>query len=112
MFFVHTVISFFVTSLFFLFSLYLSCEMTSELSKKSGKAALRAKHAASLELWYSVQALSIFKLTLCFQTSGTYTVKFYDGVVQTVKNIHVKAFSKDQVSSVFLLKLMVRLAEL
>ncbi|XP_074699341.1 PHD finger protein 20 isoform X4 [Strix aluco] len=26
---------------------------------------------------------------------GTYTVKFYDGVVQTVKNIHVKAFSKD-----------------
>ncbi|NWX89371.1 PHF20 protein, partial [Nothoprocta pentlandii] len=27
---------------------------------------------------------------------GTYTVKFYDGVVQTVKNIHVKAFSKDQ----------------
>lgn len=87
--------------------------MTSELSKKSGKAALRAKHAASsLELWYSVQALSIFKLTLCFQTSGTYTVKFYDGVVQTVKNIHVKAFSKDQVSSVFLLKLMVRLAEL
>uniref|UniRef100_A0A8C0HPM9 PHD finger protein 20 n=1 Tax=Buteo japonicus TaxID=224669 RepID=A0A8C0HPM9_9AVES len=28
--------------------------------------------------------------------SCTYTVKFYDGVVQTVKNIHVKAFSKDQ----------------
>ncbi|NXE12704.1 PHF20 protein, partial [Lophotis ruficrista] len=27
---------------------------------------------------------------------GTYTVKFYDGVVQTVKNIHVKAFNKDQ----------------
>uniref|UniRef100_A0A6G1RYV1 PHD finger protein 20 n=1 Tax=Hypotaenidia okinawae TaxID=2861861 RepID=A0A6G1RYV1_9GRUI len=27
---------------------------------------------------------------------GTYTVKFYDGVVQTVKNIHVKAFSSDQ----------------
>ncbi|XP_014741708.1 PREDICTED: PHD finger protein 20 isoform X4 [Sturnus vulgaris] len=27
---------------------------------------------------------------------GTYTVKFYDGVVQTVKNIHVKAFSKGQ----------------
>ncbi|KAM4762841.1 PHD finger protein 20 isoform 3-T5 [Cyanocitta cristata] len=27
---------------------------------------------------------------------GTYTVKFYDGVIQTVKNIHVKAFSKDQ----------------
>ncbi|NXL52813.1 PHF20 protein, partial [Podilymbus podiceps] len=27
---------------------------------------------------------------------STYTVKFYDGVVQTVKNIHVKAFSKDQ----------------
>ncbi|XP_048956422.1 PHD finger protein 20 isoform X4 [Canis lupus baileyi] len=27
---------------------------------------------------------------------GTYTVKFYDGVVQTVKHIHVKAFSKDQ----------------
>ncbi|NXD30777.1 PHF20 protein, partial [Spelaeornis formosus] len=27
---------------------------------------------------------------------GTYTVKFYDGVVQTVKNIHVKASSKDQ----------------
>ncbi|NXT49167.1 PHF20 protein, partial [Pluvianellus socialis] len=27
---------------------------------------------------------------------GTYTVKFYDGVVQTVKNIHVRAFSKDQ----------------
>ncbi|XP_039555529.1 PHD finger protein 20 isoform X6 [Passer montanus] len=27
---------------------------------------------------------------------GTYTVKFYDGVVQTVKSIHVKAFSKDQ----------------
>uniref|UniRef100_F7DUG6 PHD finger protein 20 n=1 Tax=Monodelphis domestica TaxID=13616 RepID=F7DUG6_MONDO len=28
---------------------------------------------------------------------GTYTVKFYDGVIQTVKHIHVKAFSKDQV---------------
>ncbi|XP_004631045.1 PHD finger protein 20 isoform X1 [Octodon degus] len=27
---------------------------------------------------------------------GTYTVKFYDGVVQTVKHIHIKAFSKDQ----------------
>uniref|UniRef100_A0A8C6YBZ9 PHD finger protein 20 n=1 Tax=Naja naja TaxID=35670 RepID=A0A8C6YBZ9_NAJNA len=27
---------------------------------------------------------------------GTYTVKFYDGVIQTVKNIHVKAFSKNQ----------------
>ncbi|KAG8446254.1 hypothetical protein GDO86_013916 [Hymenochirus boettgeri] len=27
---------------------------------------------------------------------STYTVKFFDGVVQTVKNIHVKAFSKDQ----------------
>ncbi|XP_074068152.1 PHD finger protein 20 isoform X4 [Macrotis lagotis] len=27
---------------------------------------------------------------------GTYTVKFYDGVIQTVKHIHVKAFSKDQ----------------
>uniref|UniRef100_A0A8C5N2C4 PHD finger protein 20 n=1 Tax=Leptobrachium leishanense TaxID=445787 RepID=A0A8C5N2C4_9ANUR len=27
---------------------------------------------------------------------GTYTVKFFDGVVQTVKNIHVKASSKDQ----------------
>ncbi|XP_027277123.1 PHD finger protein 20 isoform X3 [Cricetulus griseus] len=27
---------------------------------------------------------------------GTYTVKFYDGVVQTVKHIHVKAYSKDQ----------------
>ncbi|NWU33818.1 PHF20 protein, partial [Hylia prasina] len=27
---------------------------------------------------------------------GTYTVKFYDGVIQTVKNIHVKASSKDQ----------------
>ncbi|XP_028904865.1 PHD finger protein 20 isoform X2 [Ornithorhynchus anatinus] len=27
---------------------------------------------------------------------GTYTVKFYDGVIQTVKPIHVKAFSKDQ----------------
>ncbi|XP_054323711.1 PHD finger protein 20 isoform X3 [Pongo pygmaeus] len=27
---------------------------------------------------------------------GTYTVKFYDGVVQTVKHIHVKAFSNDQ----------------
>ncbi|XP_008567560.1 PREDICTED: PHD finger protein 20 isoform X3 [Galeopterus variegatus] len=27
---------------------------------------------------------------------GTYTVKFYDGVVQTVKHIHVKAFSKEQ----------------
>ncbi|XP_040837474.1 PHD finger protein 20 isoform X1 [Ochotona curzoniae] len=27
---------------------------------------------------------------------GTYTVKFYDGIVQTVKHIHVKAFSKDQ----------------
>ncbi|XP_066442727.1 PHD finger protein 20 isoform X4 [Eleutherodactylus coqui] len=27
---------------------------------------------------------------------GTYTVKFFDGVIQTVKNIHVKAFSKDQ----------------
>ncbi|XP_023378032.1 PHD finger protein 20 isoform X3 [Pteropus medius] len=27
---------------------------------------------------------------------GTYTVKFYDGVVQTVKHIHVKPFSKDQ----------------
>jgi len=64
----------------------------------------RAKYAAlSLELWYSVKSLSIFKLILCFQTLGTYTVKFYDGVVQTVKNIHVKAFSKDQVSSVFML---------
>lgn len=28
-------------------------------------------------------------------------MKFYDGVVQTVKNIHVKAFSKDQVSMMF-----------
>ncbi|XP_063311839.1 PHD finger protein 20 isoform X5 [Pelobates fuscus] len=28
--------------------------------------------------------------------ASTYTVKFFDGVVQTVKNIHVKAFSKDQ----------------
>ncbi|KAG8565761.1 hypothetical protein GDO81_012966 [Engystomops pustulosus] len=27
---------------------------------------------------------------------GTYTVKFFDGVIQTVKHIHVKAFSKDQ----------------
>jgi hypothetical protein len=27
-------------------------------------------------------------------------VKFYDGVVQTVKHIHVKAFSKDQVRNV------------
>uniref|UniRef100_A0A8D0H5U8 PHD finger protein 20 n=1 Tax=Sphenodon punctatus TaxID=8508 RepID=A0A8D0H5U8_SPHPU len=27
---------------------------------------------------------------------GTYTVKFYDGVIQTVKNIHVKAFSKNR----------------
>ncbi|KAM4691348.1 PHD finger protein 20 [Rhinophrynus dorsalis] len=27
---------------------------------------------------------------------GTYTVKFFDGVIQTVKNIHVKSFSKDQ----------------
>ncbi|KAM4623234.1 PHD finger protein 20 isoform 3-T3 [Discoglossus pictus] len=27
---------------------------------------------------------------------GTYTVKFFDGVIQTVKNIHVKAYSKDQ----------------
>ncbi|KAM5135118.1 PHD finger protein 20 [Mantella aurantiaca] len=27
---------------------------------------------------------------------GSYTVKFFDGVIQTVKNIHVKAFSKDQ----------------
>ncbi|XP_074148632.1 PHD finger protein 20 isoform X3 [Sminthopsis crassicaudata] len=27
---------------------------------------------------------------------GTYTVKFYDGVIQTVKHIHIKAFSKDQ----------------
>ncbi|XP_005986724.1 PHD finger protein 20b isoform X1 [Latimeria chalumnae] len=27
---------------------------------------------------------------------GTYMVKFYDGVIQTVKNIHVKAFSKVQ----------------
>lgn len=33
---------------------------------------------------------------------GTYTVKFYDGVVQTVKHIHVKAFSKDQVRNVVL----------
>lgn len=40
---------------------------------------------------------------LYFQILGTYTVKFYDGVVQTVKNIHVKAFSKDQVSIVFIL---------
>ncbi|XP_075702114.1 PHD finger protein 20 isoform X4 [Rhinoderma darwinii] len=30
---------------------------------------------------------------------GTYTVKFFDGVVQTVKNIHVKAFSKDQATA-------------
>lgn len=30
---------------------------------------------------------------------GTYTVKFFDGVIQTVKNIHVKAFSKDQASA-------------
>lgn len=30
-------------------------------------------------------------------------MKFYDGVVQTVKNIHVKAISKDQVSIVCLL---------
>nr|XP_033818524.1 PHD finger protein 20 [Geotrypetes seraphini] len=27
---------------------------------------------------------------------GTYTVKFFDGVVQTVKNIHVKAYPKDE----------------
>ncbi|XP_069099981.1 PHD finger protein 20 isoform X2 [Pleurodeles waltl] len=27
---------------------------------------------------------------------GTYTVKFFDGIVQTVKNIHVKPCSKDQ----------------
>ena len=27
-------------------------------------------------------------------------MKFYDGVVQTVKHIHVKAFSKDQVRNV------------
>ncbi|XP_078508360.1 PHD finger protein 20 isoform X2 [Lissotriton helveticus] len=27
---------------------------------------------------------------------GTYTVKFFDGIVQTVKNIHVKSCSKDQ----------------
>ncbi|XP_053552595.1 PHD finger protein 20 [Bombina bombina] len=27
---------------------------------------------------------------------GTYTVKFFDGVIQAVKNIHVKAFTKDQ----------------
>lgn len=39
---------------------------------------------------------------LCFYILGTYTVKFYDGVIQTVKNIHVKAFSKDQVSMVFM----------
>lgn len=32
-------------------------------------------------------------------------MKFYDGVVQTVKNIHVKAFSKDQVSIVSVLPL-------
>lgn len=42
---------------------------------------------------------------LYFQILGTYTVKFYDGVVQTVKNIHVKAFSKDQVSIVVVLLL-------
>ncbi|XP_044154274.1 PHD finger protein 20 isoform X3 [Bufo gargarizans] len=30
---------------------------------------------------------------------GTYTVKFFDGVIQTVKNIHVKAFSKEQASA-------------
>ncbi|CAJ0964260.1 unnamed protein product [Ranitomeya imitator] len=30
---------------------------------------------------------------------GTYTVKFFDGVIQTVKNIHVKAFSKDQANA-------------
>ncbi|XP_029467030.1 PHD finger protein 20 isoform X2 [Rhinatrema bivittatum] len=29
---------------------------------------------------------------------GTYTVKFFDGVVQTVKNIHVKAYPKDQIN--------------
>lgn len=29
-------------------------------------------------------------------------MKFYDGVVQTVKHIHVKAFSKDQVRNVVL----------
>lgn len=37
-----------------------------------------------------------------FWILGTYTVKFYDGVVQTVKHIHVKAFSKDQVRNVVL----------
>ncbi|XP_073415511.1 PHD finger protein 20 isoform X2 [Dendrobates tinctorius] len=30
---------------------------------------------------------------------GSYTVKFFDGVIQTVKNIHVKAFSKDQANA-------------
>ncbi|KAM4032388.1 PHD finger protein 20 isoform 5-T6 [Anomaloglossus baeobatrachus] len=30
---------------------------------------------------------------------GSYTVKFFDGVIQTVKNIHVKAFSKDQATA-------------
>ncbi|XP_040291736.1 PHD finger protein 20 isoform X1 [Bufo bufo] len=30
---------------------------------------------------------------------GTYTVKFFDGVIQTVKNIHVKAFSKEQANA-------------
>lgn len=27
-------------------------------------------------------------------------MKFYDGVIQTVKNIHVKPFSKDQVGNI------------
>jgi len=49
---------------------------------------------------------------LYFQILGTYTVKFYDGVVQTVKNIHVKAFSKDQVSNVFVLLAFSRSDEL
>ncbi|KAM6404570.1 PHD finger protein 20 isoform 5-T6 [Rhynochetos jubatus] len=39
--------------------------------------------------FYPAKVISVNK-------DGTYTVKFYDGVVQTVKNIHVKAFSKDQ----------------
>lgn len=36
---------------------------------------------------------------LLFLPSASYTVKFYDGVIQTVKGIHVKPFIKE-VSSI------------
>lgn len=47
------------------------------------------------------KSLNFIKVKIIsFLILGTYTVKFYDGVVQTVKHIHVKAFSKDQVRNV------------